>query len=83
MPPPTNGLAIAGFVVSVTFCFSPVGFILSLVSLNQIKKSATPVGGQGLAIAGAIIGGLGLVYYVFLAIFAIGLASNGIYYSSL
>ena len=79
MVPPTNGLAIAGFVVSVTFCFAPVGFILSLVSLNQIKKSATPVGGKGLAIAGAIIGGLVLAYYVFAFVLALAFAGSSSY----
>lgn len=55
--PTTNGLAIAGFVTSMV-CFGPVGFVLSLVALNQISKSPTPQGGKGLAIAGALLGGL-------------------------
>lgn len=62
--PPTNGLAIAGFVVSLV-CGGPVGFVLSLVALNQISKSPTPQGGKGLAIAGAIIGGLSSLYLIF------------------
>ena len=62
--PPTNGLAIAGFVTSLV-CLGPVGFVLSLVALNQISKSPTPQGGKGLAIAGAVIGGLSTLYVIF------------------
>ena len=48
----TNGLAIAGFVLSLVGC-PPLGMILSLVALNSKNQSQ-----RGLAIAGAIIGGL-------------------------
>jgi len=55
VPPPegTNGMAIAGFVLSLFPCLSLVGLILSLVALNSPNKA-----NRGLAIAGAIIGGL-------------------------
>lgn len=48
----TNGLAIAGFILSLVGC-APLGLILSLVALNSKNKA-----NRGLAIAGAIIGGL-------------------------
>lgn len=48
----TNGLAIAGFILSLVGC-PPLGLILSLVALNGKNKA-----NRGLAIAGAIIGGL-------------------------
>lgn len=48
----TNGLAIAGFVLALVGC-APLGLILSLVALNSKNKA-----NRGLAIAGAIIGGL-------------------------
>lgn len=51
-PAETNGLAIAGFVVSLVGC-GPLGLILSLVALNSQNK-----GNRGLAIAGAVIGGI-------------------------
>lgn len=63
----TNGLAIAGFVLSLVGC-APLGLILSLVALNSTNKA-----NRGLAIAGAIIGGLltlcgcGYVVAVFIA----------------
>ena len=73
--PATNGMAIAGFVTSLV-CLGPVGFVLSLVALNQIKKSPTPMGGKGLATAGAIIGGLSSLYIVVVIIGAIAAAAN-------
>lgn len=58
-PPPlqsqTNGLGIAGFVVSLVGIFTcvlcPVGLILSLIALKNQPK--------GFAIAGTVIGGIG------------------------
>jgi hypothetical protein len=47
----TNGLAIAGFILSLVGC-APLGLILSLVALNSKNRA-----NRGLAIAGAIIGG--------------------------
>ena len=64
--PKTNGLAIAGFVTA--FCFSPVAIVLSIIALNQIKKSPEPQGGKGLAIAGIIIGGIPTLIYLWLMI---------------
>ena len=55
----TNGMAIAGFVCSLVglvsggHLLSPIGLILSLVALRR-------EGGRGWAIAGIIIGGLGI-----------------------
>jgi hypothetical protein len=59
-PPPseTNGLAIAGFVISLVGCgpLGLIGLILSLVALKSPNKS-----NRGLAIAGAVIGGLNVL----------------------
>ena len=63
-PPKYNGLAIAGFVCSLLGCTALVGFILSLVALNQITKAQPAQQGRGLALAGAIVGGLWLLYVV-------------------
>ena len=56
-PVPLSGMAVAGFVSSVTVCcpvFSPLlGLIFSLVGLSQTKGGARR--GRGLAIAGLII----------------------------
>jgi hypothetical protein len=37
-------------------CLAPVGLILGIVALNQIKQSNNTQGGKGLAIAGVTIG---------------------------
>ncbi|HHK42428.1 MAG TPA: hypothetical protein ENJ50_08425, partial [Planctomycetaceae bacterium] len=55
-PAPTNGLGIAGFIISLLgflSCglLSPIGFLLSLVGLTKQPR--------GFAIAGAIIGAIG------------------------
>lgn len=66
----TNGLAIAGFILALLGC-GPLGLILSLVALNSKNKA-----NRGLAIAGAIIGGLltlcGCGYVVAVIIVAAG-----------
>jgi len=51
-PEGTNGMAIAGFVLSLLGC-GLLGLIFSLVALNSKNRA-----NRGLAIAGAIIGGL-------------------------
>lgn len=64
-----NTLAIVGFVLS--FFTNLIGAIISLVSLSQIKKTGEK--GRGLAIAGAIIGFVGLIgwilYFIIVAAF--------------
>jgi hypothetical protein len=59
----TNGMAIAGFVLSLLGCTAPLGFIFSLVALNG-KNQAN----RGLAIAGAIIGGIGTLGCVMIGV---------------
>ncbi len=75
--PPTNGMAVAGFVCS--FVMPLVGLILSLVSLNQIKTNHE--GGKGLAIAGVVISSiflvLGLLYFLFFIVLLIIGAASG------
>jgi hypothetical protein len=48
----TNGMAIAGFVLSIVF--APLGIIFSAIALGQIKKTGQR--GYGFAIAGLVIG---------------------------
>ena len=54
----TNGMAIAGFVLSF-FC-GILGLIFSAVGLSQIGK--TGEGGKGLAIAGLVISILSILF---------------------
>ena len=58
--PGWNALCIVGFILS--FLFSPLGLILSIVALVQINK--VPQKGRGLGIAGIVLGALGTVMYV-------------------
>jgi hypothetical protein len=55
----SNGLAIAGFVLSLLGCTAPLGFIFSLVALNGRNQA-----NRGLAIAGAILGGIATLGFV-------------------
>ena len=67
---PTNGLAIAGFVVSLVslVCcggvFGIVGVILSIV--GAVKAKELNGSGQGLSIAGIIIGIISMIYFIIL-----------------
>ena len=61
-PPKTNGMAIAGFVIAL-LCCSPLGIIFSAIGLNQIGKDPSQ-GGKGLAIAGLVLGILGMIVSV-------------------
>ncbi len=74
---PTNGFAIASLVVSLT-CFGGIlAVILGHVALSQIKRSQEE--GRGLAIAGLVIGYIGLaltVLYVLMYV-AIGVGMSG------
>lgn len=71
----TNGMAIAGFVLSLLslLCcfigppFSILGLIFSCIGLAQINKESTQ-GGKGLAIAGIILAIFGLLLFAFLVI---------------
>ena len=56
----TEGLAIAGFILSILGLFTGiaaiVGIILSAIGLSKIQKNPKKLKGRGLAIAGLIIG---------------------------
>jgi len=78
-PPKTSGLAIASLVLSILgflTAFIGVGIILTVIALifgisamKQIKARPKEQGGYGLALAGAIIGGIS-TFIFFLSILA-------------
>jgi len=81
--PPSNGLGVAGFVISLLGLLgtcgllSPIGLILSLFALRKEPR--------GLAIAGSIIGFIGSIWILLFVIFfgimivaGAGLAAAGI-----
>jgi hypothetical protein len=68
-----QGMAIAGFVLSLVFFFpvcTILGLIFSLVALNGMKTTSNQ-SGRGLAVAGTVIsmivGGLWVLYFVGIA----------------
>ncbi len=69
----TNGLAIAGFVVS--FFAALVGLILSWIALSQIKDNPNQ-DGKGLAIAGVIISAATIVITILIVVLLIVFAEN-------
>jgi hypothetical protein len=74
----TNGLAIASLVLGILWLFwlgSLVGLILGLVALKQIKNRNQ--GGRGIAIAGVVLGILGLVLFVVVLIVGASTGSSG------
>lgn len=76
-PPPSNGLGVAGFVVSLSgliVCLgltSPVGLILSLIALAKEPR--------GFAIAGSITGVLGSIMGVLTVLAVTGVIGNGLF----
>jgi Domain of unknown function (DUF4190) len=73
-PRPTNTLAILSLVMA--FVFSPVGLVLGIVARRQIRQTGEQ--GDGLALAGIIIGGIATALAVLaLVFFFIALASVG------
>lgn len=65
---PANGLAIAGFVVSLVslVCcggiFGIIGLILSVVGSSKAKELNGS--GQGLAVAGIVLGIISMLYFI-------------------
>jgi len=53
-PPPTNPMAIAALVCAITI--APVGLGLGIAARKQIRRTGEQ--GDGLALAGIIIGGI-------------------------
>lgn len=70
----TNGLAIASLVLAIVWLGglgAIAAVVLGIIALRQVNASRGTQGGRGLAIAGTIIGGLGILGAVaFWAIFA-------------
>ena len=68
----TSGKAIASLILGImnVFPLCIVAIVLGHISLSEIKKSAGRLKGEGLAIAGLILGYLGLVAIPFILIVA-------------
>jgi len=70
---PTNTMAILGLVFA--FVFPPLGVVFGFMGRNQIKR--TGEGGEGLALAGIIVGGIFtaiIVLYIVFIVIVVGAA---------
>ena len=73
VPEKTSGLAIASLIFGLFFLFFPlsiVAIVFGHISLSQIKKNAGRLGGKGLAIAGLVLGYLGVAIIPLILIIA-------------
>ena len=66
-PPQTSGLAIASLVCSIVGV-SLVAVILGHIALGKIRRSNGAVDGKGLALAGTIVGYVGIFLFIVLVI---------------
>jgi hypothetical protein len=59
-----SGLAIASLVLGLIGCFftSPIGLILGIAAVVKANRRPAEYGGKGLAIAGIVLNGLGLLF---------------------
>lgn len=74
---PTNSLAILSLVLA--FVFAPAGLVTGIMARRQIKR--THEDGDGLALAGIIVGGIATAFFVLLIVVwliaVIALADDG------
>jgi type IV pilus assembly protein PilA len=72
-PPQTSGIAIASLVCGCLFFFFPTALlavVLGHIAKSQIAKSANRIGGAGIALAGLILGYIGIAIIPFILIIA-------------
>src|SRR5215475_7879113 len=65
----TNGMAIAGFVLGLLGFFgitAIIGIVLGSVALSNVRRTAQ--GGKGLAIAGIVLSGCWLAFFLILIV---------------
>jgi hypothetical protein len=78
--PPTNGLAIASLILSISaFVALPLvgsigGVVCGHMARSQLRRSQSGTQGDGLALAGLIVGWIGIAFYVLvIGLIAVGL----------
>jgi type IV pilus assembly protein PilA len=72
-PQKTSGMAIASLMFGILFLFFPLSIpavVFGHIALSQIKKSAGRLGGRGIAIAGLVLGYLGIAMIPLILIIA-------------
>lgn len=76
-----NGLAIASMVLGIVWIYwigSILAVIFGHVALRQIKQSNGSQSGRGMAIAGVVLGYVGLVTFVLFFVLALAFGGLGI-----
>ena len=77
VPPKNSNKAIASLVCGVMFFFAPTSIaavVLGHLALSDIKRSAGRMTGQGMAVAGLVLGYIGVAFTaLFLIAFGIGI----------
>lgn len=59
----TSGLAIVSLITGLT-CIAPAAIICGHIAMSNIKESAGKLSGGGLALAGTILGYVGIISYL-------------------
>ncbi len=85
MKPKTSGMAIASLVCSLVgllccyFVLPVLGIIFGFVAMNEINKSDGMIQGNGMAIAGLIIGFLGIIVDVIVILIGLPFMLMGLF----
>src|SRR3712207_711248 len=69
---PTNTMAILALVMA--FVFAPAGLVLGVIARKQIRETGEE--GDGLALAGIIVGGIATALFVLMFAFALAAFSS-------
>lgn len=68
----TNGFGVASLVLGILWIFwlgSALALVFGYIALGQIKKSGNRQGGKGLAIAGIVLGWIGVAVLLLTLVF--------------
>ena len=75
----TNGFAVASLVLGILWIFglgSIMALVFGLIGRSQIEKSNGRMGGKGLAIAGIVLGAVGIVGFILWIILIVVAVNN-------
>lgn len=75
-PTKTNGLAVASLVLGITWLYwlgSILALVFGYIAKGQIDRSGRQEGGRGLAVAGIVLGWVGIA--ILILVIVIGIAA--------
>lgn len=78
-PPSTNGMAIASLILGLLWLWglgAVLALIFGVIAKNQIDRSNGREGGRGLAIAGIVLGSIGIASMIIVTIAVVAATSN-------